>query len=403
MKRPTTHVDHQIGSLIAEVQRISQPKNAVPKSPSGSGVPLGGSSNGEDYGEQGELDRTNPPPWFDPKERNELENFPEDAVPIISDPVTVPDTTSSDDHDVSVSGTEALAFYAPFHFYGPRFWGIYVRDKGLVSLACKYKGSRQLTPSDSWILRSAYYFLLEHEYFHFQTEVAASRFEFVSSVSSAYADFFHDRYGSWMEEGIANANAYRNLQHHEDGQLDFTRLESFKGFAASWMKKNQPSGYRDFDRWSKSDHYFGKGMRAMTARLIGLSAAHNPTLQNVDPYCLEFYKRSTYSRVPIVRVHDSSVPWLQAAKMFPKANGLQVFVYTKDHKPVHIHVEFPGSGKTTKLSWPDLDPIRGEPHLSGKEKSDLITYMKKYHDDIHAKLCVAYSDMKLPTVEAISP
>ncbi len=402
MKKPNLQVDQQIATLIAEAQRLHKPQNVVPQPPTGQKVPSGASHSGayedEDEEADGELERITRPPWFEPKERVDAD-LPLDEVPIIGEPASVPDPTPAEEQEVERSGTEALAYYAPFHFYGQRYWGIYIRDKGLVELACKYKGSRLLSPSDSWILRSAYYFLLGHEYFHFQTEVAVTRFEFVSSISNSYGTFFHDTNATWLEEGMANANAFMKLHEHEDAYLSLGQLQSFKDFSARWMKSSQPAGYRDFDRWSRSKYYYGKGMRFMTSRLLELSGMHNPLASSVDPYSLELYKRSKYSRVPVMRVHDSTMPWLKTAKMFPKANGVQVFVYTRDHKPVHLHAEFPGSGKSTKLVWPTLMPIRNEPTLTRQERSSLSTYMNQYHDEIHAKLCLAYGENELPRMD----
>ena len=410
MAQNSYKTDRQIDDLVSDVQRHHQPKNVVPQPPNRSRVPIGRRPYGEDFGDGGQFDRRDPPPWFEPAEPHGDEDFDPDDVPIVSEPIDLPEPSVGEDREVGRTGIEALAYYAPFHFYGQQHWGIYIRDKGLAQLAYKFKafqsatttGHIHLTPSDSWIFRCAYYFLLEHEYFHFQTELAASRFEYMTSVHSSYSDFFHDGYAAWLEEGMANANAYVNLPKHEDYQLSATRLDDFKQFSFWWMQNCQPSGYRDFWLWARSKHYFGKGMRAVTSRLIDLASVHSPSIFNVDPYCLELCKRSKYSRVPIRRVHDSTIPWLRTAKMFPKANGMRVFVYTKDHKPVHIHVEFPGNGKSTKLNWPNLDPIRGEPKLSGKEKTDLIEYMKKYQDEIHAKLRLAYSDAEIPRAELIS-
>ena len=102
-----------------------------------------------------------------------------------------------------------------------------------------------------------------------------------------------------------------------------------------------------------------------------------------------------YSLVPVVRVHNSKIPWLKSAKPFPKQLGMQVFVYTRDHLPAHIHVEFL-DGKSVRLEWPGLTPLRGDPALSGREERDVATYVKTYQPEILGKLRKAFGQPNLP-------
>lgn len=71
-------------------------------------------------------------------------------------------------------------------------------------------------------------------------------------------------------------------------------------------------------------------------------------------------------------------------------------VHTREHPPVHIHVEFLDNHKSVRLEWPHLTPLRGEPDLSAKEKKNIKTYVQKYHDDILEKLRKVYSQSNLP-------
>jgi hypothetical protein len=61
-------------------------------------------------------------------------------------------------------------------------------------------------------------------------------------------------------------------------------------------------------------------------------------------------------------------------------------VYTREHPPAHIHVEFLGSEKTVKLGWPSLEPLPGEPTLSGHEEKDLRAYMATHRAQIDMKV-----------------
>jgi hypothetical protein len=180
--------------------------------------------------------------------------------------------------------------------------------------------ARELTRADNWALRCAYWLLYEHEYFYFQTELAATRYEVLTGELKAYEHVFGDRHGSWLEEGMANARAHRHLSDHEDATLSFPRIEHFRGFAANWMK-TQPPGYRDYDRWCKSNQAMSKGRAALTSRLHEISGFLRPA--TVNPEVLRLYENADYSRVPVVRIHDSRIPWLKSGRLFPKAYGLR--------------------------------------------------------------------------------
>ena len=124
------------------------------------------------------MDRPPPPPWFEPKQHWDDREPPSqgDELPLLETEAEVAEPSQEERTLIETYGVDALAYYAPFHFYR-RGWGIYVRDYGIALLASRFLGKSRLAPSDNWALRCAYWFLFEHEYFHFQTELAASRYE----------------------------------------------------------------------------------------------------------------------------------------------------------------------------------------------------------------------------------
>lgn len=65
---------------------------------------------------------------------------------------------------------------------------------------------------------------------------------------------------------------------------------------------------------------------------------------------------------------------------------MQVLVYTRDHPPPHIHVEFMDSDKVARLEWPSLTPLRGEPTLSAREEKNLQAYVQDHYKDIDRKV-----------------
>jgi hypothetical protein len=368
--------DQEVSDLIDAAQSYSNPTGRSPSPPTISYPPI--SVEGQ------ELERSPHPLWFEPIDHP----LPDDdvpEVPVIDSTGEVAEPSSDDEAQISELGIDALAYYAPFHFYHRSHWGIYIRDYGIAHLTALFTGRRMLTRADNWALRCGYWFLFEHEYFHFQTELAATRYEVLTGDRKAYEQVFGDRHGSWLEEGMANARAHRQLHDLENAILTFPRIEHFRGFAARWMK-TQPPGYRDYDRWCKSPQAMSKGRAALTSRLHEISGYLRHPPATVNPQVLRLYENADYSRVPVVRIHDSRIPWLKSGRLFPKAHGLQVMVYTREHPPMHIHVEFLGSEKSVRLGWPSLEPLRDEPTLSAREEKDLHDYMTTYRGQIDKKV-----------------
>ena len=399
MNRHDAQNEGRISALISDARRISNPVNRIPAPPSHAGASQGAILNGDQVSNVGELDRAEPPQWFDPQTDDPQIDATGEEVPLLSDDVEIPDPTSQDAQSIGRFGTEALAYYAPFHFYGPSHWGIYIRDWGVAHLACAYKGTRHLTPSDAWILRGAYRFLLEHEMFHFRTELAATRLEFLSAAHGLYNGHFHDRHAGWLEEAMANASAYRKLAEDANSSGS-AMLLGFVAFLKDWML-TQPAGYRDYERWSRSNYYYAKGMRGLTARMLVLGPSGHPMLQHADPYTLDLYKRSDFSMLPVRRVRDSGLSAMAYFKPFPRANGLQAFVYTRDHPPPHVHIEFVATGRVVKLRWRDLEPLDRESRLSGSERRAVCSYLKSNRDDIHSKLLRTYPGSELPQLPEV--
>ena len=236
---------------------------------------------------------------------------------------------------IGASGIDALAYYAPFHFFRRNRWGIYIRDYGVAYLASRFLGRKTLNCSDNWALRCAYWLLFEHEYFHFQTEVAATHYEVLTDDLNAYKHLFHDGHASWLEESMANARAHRHLKDHEDVQLTFSRIEHFKGFASSWMK-TQPPGYRDFDRWCKTSPAMQRGRGALTSRLHEISCYTRHQRSNVNSNVLRPYESADYSRIPVVRVHDSGIFLAEVSPAISESNWPADFcIYTRASTRAH--------------------------------------------------------------------
>ena len=154
--------------------------------------------------------------------------------------------------------------------------------------------------------------------------------------------------------------------------------------------KTQPKGYRDYDQWCRNSKDMHKGRSALTSKIHDNS--RYGSLRYVSSEVLRPYDNADYSRIPVVRVHNSRIPWLRSARLFPKSNGVQVMVHTHEHPPPHIHAEFLNSNNVVRIEWPSLSPLRGEPELSAREEKNLRSYLESYQDDILEKLRKVYPD-----------
>jgi hypothetical protein len=399
MTRRSAANERRLGDLITRAHRLSNPINRTPQQPSQSAPPYGSIQEGIEGVNVGQCDRSEPPPWFDSRADEPPIEAPDEEVPLLPDDIDVPEPTPQEEQSAGRLGTEALAYYAPFHFYGPAHWGIYIRDWGLVHLVCAFKETRHLTSSDAWLLRGAYRFLLEHERFHFRTEIAATRLQFLAATQDLYKSHFYDPHAGWLEEAMANASAHGELTA-EATMLGTPSLSPFVAFLEKWML-TQPAGYRDYGIWSRSRYHYAKGMRGLTARMLELGSPGHPMLQHADPYTLDLYKRSDYSLLPVRRVRDSGLAALAFFKPFPRTHGLQAFVYTRDHPPPHVHVEFVARGRVVKLQWPDLKPLDPDSQLSGSDRRAVCNYLTANHDDIFLKLQKTYPGTSLSPLQAL--
>lgn len=108
---------------------------------------------------------------------------------------------------------DALAFYLPFHYFHPEWWGIYLVAEGVEELArFVEKKTGGILRSDEAV-RVARLFLYGHEAFHHAVECFATRLEIVNR-SPLYRTHFEDVYraglrrNASLEEGLASAKGY---------------------------------------------------------------------------------------------------------------------------------------------------------------------------------------------------
>lgn len=191
--------------------------------------------------------------------------------------------------EAETEGTDAFAWYEPFHFNGDDRWGIYVRLSGVDAIALGIflpsltSASRQSKidglgdkPADAAgrvdvLRRLAFGFLFQHEYFHFLTEIASTIPEVGNWQAGLayYRRYARDVYGKPvnldepLEEAMANVLAFsalrRAVRSHPVAQKYRTKWEKPLLLATERFLKGQPKGYRSYHRFTGLDFRRGRG------------------------------------------------------------------------------------------------------------------------------------------------
>lgn len=112
---------------------------------------------------------------------------------------------------------DAFAFYLPFHYFYPQWWGIYLLAHGVEELGkiLYQNAERELPETDC--RTAARIFLFGHEQYHHSVESFATRLEITHRLPTYKTEFesFYKRTRNspgWLEEALANANGYRRAK-----------------------------------------------------------------------------------------------------------------------------------------------------------------------------------------------
>lgn len=148
---------------------------------------------------------------------------------------------------------DALAFYLPYHYYFPRWWGVYLIAEGVRSLArmLRKQSEGMLDWKDAVV--AARLFLYAHEAFHHLVESFATRLE-VTHRTPLYKAGFESRYQATydthecLEEALATAKGYqRALQAYRGSRKK--QLLIAEGLIT--YIKGCPSGYSEATKYLK--------------------------------------------------------------------------------------------------------------------------------------------------------
>jgi hypothetical protein len=242
-----------------------------------------------------------------PPQNSELEGLAESSTPELGD-LLVDEDLERERVRVSERGTEAIAWYVPFH-YQPNEdrWGIYIREIALFGIA---EGFRKADPGQAPLqdyVRGLFNAVRSHELFHHRMEVlglVAEQFSerplYLAYSRNAYRPSFGT--SDCLEEALANATAVRAAKRP---MRDHIRA----------MCDGSPPGYRDYVRFlGKRDYQ--EGLAGLTGRLRDGS---NTPRASVASWFPEIWRSSILDpdKVPMYLVTDPRIPQSLRDKLFP--------------------------------------------------------------------------------------
>jgi hypothetical protein len=205
------------------------------------------------------------------------------ALPIVEDASYFDDIDGQMTGEIEHLGTDALAWYCPFHRFAQKSWGICIPDTSVNYLALKIFNDPQtrlpkIAVADPLSYALAFRLLFLHEFFHFATEISASAIEFIKGAP-CYEDYSVKEYcrpvdyDEPIEEALANAFAFRGTMKEitlraRKGRFDphiDTRSAKMLPNSPAWQKNaignmkafmsSQPSGYSSFPEYLVPDAF----------------------------------------------------------------------------------------------------------------------------------------------------
>lgn len=162
--------------------------------------------------------------------------------------------------EVKEYGIEALAWYRSYHWHPIRYWGIYIRLKGIVhvtrKLLMEYEGVLISEDLVGWLHLGAE-ILFHHEIFHFLTDCFATNSELVTRTPH-YIRYIREIYSQgWdvcPEEALANRYVLEKIDQRTGlfGKITESIMLSWQLFreALHSFFINQPDGYRHYSDYS---------------------------------------------------------------------------------------------------------------------------------------------------------
>lgn len=195
--------------------------------------------------------------------------------------------TQQIDQLIENQGTDALAWYRPFHMGPQEKWGITILDRGIWYVARKLAGEMYSEPYDEnqiQLCRNiAKNFLYHHEMFHFKVELAATMMELIEPSEPIYAQYWipqnhrewfrsevksHPLVKAPLEEALANSYAL----HKVCSEFEDVRKEVKKAMVS--FIKTQPDGYKNAWRLSVGGNNWIAAINELINKLIDSTDDH---------------------------------------------------------------------------------------------------------------------------------
>jgi len=189
--------------------------------------------------------------------------------------------TQQIEKSIEKQGTDALAWYRPFHMAPQEKWGITILDQGIWYVARKLAEEMYSEPYDEnqiQLCRNiAKNFLYHHEMFHFKVELAATMVELINS-RPIYAQYWSPQeHREWfgsevkshglgkapLEEALANSYAWDKIysEYEEDDRK--VVKNAIKEFI-----KTQPDGYNHGFRLTVGGENWKEAMSELINKLL---------------------------------------------------------------------------------------------------------------------------------------
>ncbi len=220
------------------------------------------------------------------------------------------------------SGTDALAFYLPFHVSRSK-WGIYIYERSIRYLKELLFPTLKGKAADI----AAYNVLFYHEQFHFLNEVAASFYEIAipNPCHGTYIKYSHgyvsankDKKRSWepIEEALANRHSF---------------IKNGKTNALYDFMETQPKGYTDFKLYI-SKNAFSLGKRKLISYYENYDSFTNHMASSPSELLLDTYlKEIKDSDVPVYLIDKKNMCYsLVSIFKFPVVNIVETPSFKKD-------------------------------------------------------------------------
>jgi predicted RNA binding protein YcfA (HicA-like mRNA interferase family) len=193
----------------------------------------------------------------------------------------------------AVPPPDALAFYLPFHYFYPKWWGIYLIAEGVLELAkiLRENSNYHLSLDECW--HAARIFLWGHEQYHLCVESFATRLE-VTHRKPLYRDGFERYYrqtansDQWIEEALATAYGMERCERaFQKDRQDVLRL------ALMTYVESTPPGYNKAPKFLGPRFKVGQQQLAEDSHRLAVpnAGAKPPALWATFPHGFHPFRR----------------------------------------------------------------------------------------------------------------